>query len=182
MPNCVNMVLQQTEAAACLPTTPCNIATKEQLETPEKHIWHQQTRICQWEALCTWTHCCCASSHSHSSSDKGSSSGFGVIPHGMGAQVYLTRPHGSSCKNETRALKGCRVSLSHNQPEDSGMMLTSASVGCRCWESLHCSMQAQVQSPDKFPMRGSVLSAQTWWSQKGCSKKQNNLAQKELVS
>lgn len=30
---------------------------------------------------------------------------------GMGAQAYLNRSHGSSCKNGTGALKGCEVSV-----------------------------------------------------------------------
>lgn len=37
MPNCVNTGLLQTEAAACLITTPCNTAPEEQPKTPEKH-------------------------------------------------------------------------------------------------------------------------------------------------
>lgn len=48
MPNCVNTVLLQTEAAACLPTTLCNTAPKEQPKTPEKHVGHQQSGIWQW--------------------------------------------------------------------------------------------------------------------------------------
>lgn len=73
-------------------------------------------------------------------------------------------------------------SVFHNQPGDTGIMLTFPRAGWQCLELLHCSVQPRVQSPDKSSLRGSNLSAPTSHLQKGCCRKQSNLAQKELAS
>lgn len=73
-------------------------------------------------------------------------------------------------------------SVFHNQPRDTGIMLTFARAGWQCLELLHCSVQPWVQSPDKSSLRGSNLSAPTSHLQKGCCRKQSNLAQKDLAS
>ena len=69
-------------------------------------------------------------------------------------------------------------SLSHNQPGASGIMLILARVDISTGS--HCITLYGLGS--RVPMKGSDLSTQTWRSQKDCCRKQNNLAQKELVS